>query len=388
MLETQESQSPPQPSEWRRGGPGKNPIDRPGVWEMRWAGDIGSNRYRIESIDGGSFPVLMYADGSTVKSYHTLKQKNELHHTDWRFISPLPSEGEPAAVESGGGKGDREPYKWQESDVTAMHRDNLRSAWRDTIRERDSLASQLEEARKETERLKGELKASVSLHAKVAERFKEVCSERDAALERVKELERRLATATELDPMGETPAQQIKRKADLWDEAVKIGDDLFRGDGKHAGLIADCECSVRDGLLCLSGALISEKTNRAICIVRNEELIAERNEAKKELAHEIAQGWRDVSHAEHDRVMALEKVVEEASDLCTDAGWRWGHDEQRNDSWLQWLRSRLSSSDKGDGEHPPLDHAEAIRRLWVMAFGQRDQIADLQERVKELESRA
>lgn len=94
--------------------------------------------------------------------------------------------------------------------------------------------------------------------------------------------------AAELDPMGETPSEQVQRKADLWDEALKIGEELFRGEGKHAGLIADCECSVRDGLLCLSDELISEKAK---------------------LEHEIGQGWRDVASAEHDRVMRLEHMV-------------------------------------------------------------------------------
>lgn len=57
---------------------------------------------------------------------------------------------------------------------------------------------------------------------------------------------------------------------------------------------------------------------------------------------------------------------------------------------VQGLESHLSAQSaaekREDGEkEPPLNRDEAIRRLWAMARGQRDQIEDLQERVKVLE---
>jgi hypothetical protein len=180
-----------QQSEWRRGGdPANPPIDRVGVWERGTNGRV-VDTYTVESLDPFSAPVFSSLSGKPERSVMTLGQWQSSEF-EWRFRSPLPTEQ--PAPEAGGKKGDREAFRqafqgaygkwladthdriemgchfsklkmdflespagraavlslWGEGDElrhARQHAADWRAEAQRFVDERDSLASQLEEAR-------------------------------------------------------------------------------------------------------------------------------------------------------------------------------------------------------------------------------------------------
>ena len=96
-------------SEWRRGGPGKTPIDKPGDWQCRDAltKQVSTRIYHVTVL---SDELRVPMTGSRLVEFHyngaRLATLNDLDGWEWRFIGHLPTEQ--PAPEAGGRKGDRE----------------------------------------------------------------------------------------------------------------------------------------------------------------------------------------------------------------------------------------------------------------------------------------
>lgn len=387
-------------TEWRRGGdPANPPIDRVGVWERR--NGPHHTDYLIRSLcpDG----LVQWRDIGETRWRETSTRVGNLqkYPHDYRYIGPLPG-SEPAAAPK---KGDREAFRRKVGDfnrncvsgVSVAYFNEIALDFLESPAGRAAVLGFLgvEEGGNLLERLRDARESVSRLTAELAE-----AREENDAYRKVYGC---LSCDEQHDRGTMCPPHEVRSSDPHWKQriaslaaerdALRSEVALLREAERSAqGRVAELEkydaeltkcCTALERWPAASGC------NGHLCVSGHIENILERVaelesrcngltsgiETERRLRHQLVEGCRAALNEHQPLGCFYETIPQRIRALVLN---------------VQGLESHLSAQSaaekREDGEkEPPLNRDEAIRRLWAMARGQRDQIEDLQERVKVLE---
>lgn len=268
--------------------------------------------------------------------------------------------------------------------LKAAHDDLLRGLEKHTS-ERDSLASQLEEARKEVDSYRA---AYGCLSCDEQHDRGTMCPPHEVRSSDPQWKQRIASLAAERDA--------LRSEVALLREAERSAQGRVAELEKYDAELTKCCTALErwpaasgcNGHLCVSGHIEN-------ILERVAELEKERQQWRSRVGRMadrihtvlVGAGLTTAGGSREDRIEKAAWAVEALVARCENQRRELGRlNQKQHDELRSHLSAQSAAEKREDGEkEPPLNRDEAIRRLWAMARGQRDQIEDLQERVKVLE---